>query len=333
MNTDFQYLVYTKRPFYLSELIRKSNATPVAKLAYERLVDYAIFKNSTKFKYDNTWLATEINVSAKTIARAKEKLIELGFMLESGEIVIPKPEAQEARASKFTNTTTSPRVEQQQVAPVAAQNIAIQTANIQKQENDNSVGLTGIDAANSLRAMLGGYKHKNNDGQNVSLDVTKCPVKVDKMSTLYNSPTITVNQITIQPLPEQVAKTSLAEKPKTENGLFSNSANRGIVGENVLSVKVGGNRKGGVARSIGEMVNQGEKGANIVVNLPYRTNNYIEAALRRMGAHGKDAERYSDEIKFSVTKGNFSHTEPLKAVRACLNLIERGAWRAPAGMY
>jgi hypothetical protein len=364
MNYDSQYLVYTKRPFYISQLIRKSNATPVAKLAYERLLDYALFKNTTMFSYENAWLAKEINVSPRTIARAKENLVELGFMTRDGEIIVSEPESPEVRESKFANQTTNQILEQsikaqkisstQALTHVVSQKVLSTPTSTTEAERDafytaqvavymsmnfiaseakkialiatNAKFPTEIDATKCPLDVT-------DSGQNVTLEVTKCRVTGDKMSPIYNSPTITVKQITDLPLPKPAAKTSLAEKPKTEKGLFSNSAHRGTVREKELIVQVAGNRKSGVARSIGEIVSQAGEGSKVFTSIPYRTTAYIEAGLRRMGAHGLDAERYSDEIKFSMTKGNFSQTEPLKAARACLKIIERGAWRAPAGMY
>ncbi len=68
--------------------------------------------------------------------------------------------------------------------------------------------------------------------------------------------------------------------------------------------------------------------------LPYKTQAYIESALIRMKAGTAERERYLDEISYSVTKGVFaSNSNPLKSVRACLNIIERGLWKPPAGMY
>jgi hypothetical protein len=52
----------------------------------------------------------------------------------------------------------------------------------------------------------------------------------------------------------------------------------------------------------------------------------------RVGA--KQSEQYFDEISYSITKGAFSASDnQMKAVRACLKIIESGKWRSPAGMY
>ncbi len=65
-------------------------------------------------------------------------------------------------------------------------------------------------------------------------------------------------------------------------------------------------------------------------------NRYIEAALQRMRVGAGQIEVYIDEITYSLTKGAFAQTyieSPMKAVRACLNIIEAGNWRPQAGMY
>jgi hypothetical protein len=65
-------------------------------------------------------------------------------------------------------------------------------------------------------------------------------------------------------------------------------------------------------------------------------NRYMETALQRMRVGAGQIEVYMDEITFSLTKGAFAETFaqcPMKAVRACLNIVEAGKWRPNAGMY
>ena len=110
-------------------------------------------------------------------------------------------------------------------------------------------------------------------------------------------------------------------------GLFSHSASSRSVECKQPSVSVQ-HRKSGIAQSAGQLLGTGK------TNLPYKTQAYIESALVRMKAGTAERERYLDEISYSMTKGAFaSNSNPLKSVRACLNIIERGQWKPPEGMY
>jgi hypothetical protein len=64
---------------------------------------------------------------------------------------------------------------------------------------------------------------------------------------------------------------------------------------------------------------------------------YIETALIRMKVTSpSERARYQSEIAYAATQGAFSETfshTPLKAIRACLNLVEAGRWKPNVGMY
>jgi hypothetical protein len=64
---------------------------------------------------------------------------------------------------------------------------------------------------------------------------------------------------------------------------------------------------------------------------------YIETALQRMKVTSpSERARYQSEIAYAATQGAFSDTyshTPLKAIRACLNLVEAGRWKPNVGMY
>lgn len=74
-----------------------------------------------------------------------------------------------------------------------------------------------------------------------------------------------------------------------------------------------------------------------LASLSPQHTSYIATALQRMKVTSpQERKRYTDEIAYAATQGAFAQTyrhTPLKAIRACLNLVEAGKWRANAGMY
>lgn len=65
-------------------------------------------------------------------------------------------------------------------------------------------------------------------------------------------------------------------------------------------------------------------------------NRYIESSLQRMRMGAKEIETYSTDINFSLKNGAFAETFsqcPMKAVRACLKIVEAGKWNLQAGIY
>ena len=72
-------------------------------------------------------------------------------------------------------------------------------------------------------------------------------------------------------------------------------------------------------------------------NLSQQHTSYIATALQRMKVTSpSERKRYTDEIAYAATQGAFAQTyrhTPLKAIRACLNLVEAGKWRANGGVY
>jgi hypothetical protein len=90
-------------------------------------------------------------------------------------------------------------------------------------------------------------------------------------------------------------------------------------------------------QSLATMLQGFTTGKTKTPKLDSKNTAYIETALIRMKVTSpSERARYQSEIAYAATQGAFSETfshTPLKAIRACLNLVEAGRWKANAGMY
>ena len=331
-------VAYAALPNYLLDLIdADASLTPTAKLIYFRLLRYAAYKKSTSFIITMAWLSERLQLNRKTVAAGLSLLKTHGYLTDEG-IVIPAPSiistgARQAPCSpnltqkhvKVTLAPTHPSPEPQPsikeavttnttaIDPSLVQNLLASVGSIKKvktpvtvaNQDNQQPNLTTADAQNLPMS-------DHTTGKKVASDVPILPSQCPKNS----HPIITIPN----------------NKPENNNqrpsaGLLPNSASSRTVDSTQPSVSVQ-HRKSGIAQSAAQLLGTGK------TNLPYKTQSYIESALIRMKAGTTERERYLDEISYSVTKGAFSrNSNPLKAVRACLNLIERGQWKPPAGMY
>jgi hypothetical protein len=138
------------------------------------------------------------------------------------------------------------------------------------------------------------------------------------------------------PAHEQAPNLVATKNTGNDVGMFSNHAKRGNVGN-------GTTEPSPTSPVVGSTKQITVKGTDVVAaakalhggKLRY-LNRYMETALQRMRVGAGQIEVYMDEITYSLTKGAFAETFaqcPMKAVRACLNIVEAGKWRPNAGMY
>lgn len=360
-------VAYTTLPYHALEAILSADLNPTAKLSYIRLLTYAAGKNRTSIQFEMSWLAKEINVDRKTVAKAVKQLKSAGYLNEQG-LVIPEPANYIApKVAKVATakpaTVPSVQILHKQNAPVAlAQSVAVQTlatepvvvkneaqeklyddetlkvfaslgikkphlkANNEKPEAvDPNFVQTKSSEQNFVQTKSDFVRTKNSDGNAVSKLATQVDLNQAENAPLL--PTITdnawVNFSTAwvkkshdmgKKVPPHITNTSLTDIK--DNKL----ANAGMLPDHAKRVSVG------FVKSASRSILNKQTSAKLTA--------YAQKALQRMRAGAADIERYTDEIIYSITQGAFANSEsPLKAVRACLNLIERGHWKAPAGMY
>lgn len=329
-------VAYASLPNYLLDLIdADQNLTPTAKLIYFRLLRYAAFKKSTTFIITIAWLSERLKLNRKTVAAGLQLLKAHNYLSDKG-IVIPEPPTTSTGARQVlcspNNTQKQAKITLAAIhATPEPETKAVTTTNA---AIDASVIQNILSAVGSTKKVKSAALTANADNQQPILTTTNVPflpitdhatgkkVAADVQNLPVQCPKNGHPIITIQNNNQE------SNNQRGSAGLLSHSASSRSVECKQPSVTVQ-HRKSGIAQSAGQLLRTGK--AN---SLPYKTQAYIESALIRMKAGTAERERYLDEISYSVTKGAFAcNSNPLKSVRACLNIIERGLWKPPAGMY
>lgn len=328
-------VAYAALPNYLLDLIdADASLTPTAKLIYFRLLRYAAYKKSTTFIITMAWLSQRLQLNRKTVAAGLSLLKTHGYLTDEG-IVIPAPSTISTGAKQAPCSQNSKQAK-----------VTLAAIDCKPQPSANDVAMpntTAIDPSlvQNLLASVGSIKkvktpvtvaNDNNQQPNLTTaDVQNLPISDHTTGKKVASD--------VQNLPSQCPKNShpilTIPNNKLENnnqrpsaGLLPCCASSRTVHSTQPSVRVQ-HRKSGIAQSAAQLL-----GKSKTNRLPYKTQVYIESALIRMKAGTAERERYLHEISYSVTKGAFaSNSNSFKAVRACLNIIERGQWKPPAGMY
>lgn len=327
-------VAYSALPNYLLDLIdADQNLTPTAKLIYFRLLRYAAYKKQTTFTITISWLSERLKLNRKTVAAGLQLLKVHGYLTDEG-IVIPAPVISTGARSVPCSPNNTQKQAKITLAAIHAtpepETKAVTTTNA---AIDASVIQNILSAVGSTKKVKSAALTANADNQQPILTTTNVPflpiidhatgkkVTADVQILPAECPKITHPIITIQNNNQE------NNNQRHSAGLFCNSASRRSVDATQPRVTVQ-HRKSGISRSAAQLLGTAK------TNLPHKTQAYIESALIRMKAGAAERERYLDEISYSVTKGAFaSNSNPLKSVRACLNIIERGQWKPPAGMY
>ena len=329
-------VAYASLPNYLLDLIdADTSLTPTAKLIYFRLLRYAAYKKQTTFTITISWLSERLNLNRKTVAAGLQLLKAHNYLSDEG-VVIPEPPTTSTGARKApcspSNTQKQAKVTLATIhATPEPETKAVTTTNA---TIDVSVIQNILSAVGSTKKVKSAALTANPDNQQPILTTPNVPIL-----PITDHETGKKVASDVQTLPIQCPKNGHSiltiQNNNQENnnqrgsaGLLSHSASSRSVECKQPSVTVQ-HRKSGAAQSAAQLLGTAKANA-----LPYKTQAYIESALSRMKAGTAERERYFDEISYSMTKGAFaSNSNPLKSVRACLNIIERGQWKPPAGMY
>lgn len=324
-------VAYASLPNYLLDLIdADTSLTPTAKLIYFRLLRYAAYKKSATFVITIAWLSERLNLNRKTVAAGLSLLKSNGYLTDEG-IVIPAP------TTISTGARRVPCVPSQSALKASGAEVEESKVKVTSSSN-NSVDvdflqglLTFVGSTKKLKTPITPVDQDNQRPELTTPDVPILPIADHATgkkvaADVQNLPAICPENG--QPIITIQNNTQENNNQRHSAGMFSKSASSRSVDSNQPSVTIQ-HRKSRVAQSEGQLL--GTAQAN---SLPYKTQAYIESALLRMRAGTADRERYLDEISYSMTKGVFAgNSNQLKSVRACLNLIERGQWKPPAGMY
>lgn len=335
---------YFTMPMYLMEnLSTDKYLTSSAIYIYIRLFAYASCVNTTQFGITIAWVAKNTGLSRKTVERSLALLAEHGYVNQEG-ICVGEPQSKQLRATaknhhvgggsvaqKFAQNpalgVTVNHFEQslEVVAQPAVKDSLTAEPVISKMETeqDQSIDL------NALLRSLGSTKRV---GQKVVTAVEPAEKvrqndqkPVDKMSHSIGQNVLKVGQndalhITIQ---DKQSKIKHSSTPSVTVGVLPVAKAKGVVEPTK-------------PKSLATMLQSFTTGKPKPA-LHGKHSAYIETALKRMMVTSpSERARYQSEIAYAATQGAFSETyshTPLKAIRACLNLVEAGRWRANAGMY
>ena len=290
-------VAYASLPNYLLDLIdADTHLTPTAKLIYFRLLRYAAYKKQTTFIITIAWLTERLSINRKTVAAGLQLLKNSGYLTDEG-ILIPAPTKTNkvARQAFYRSSPYPKQVKVAELSPVGAIPEPVVQSVVVTPATEAT--RTPVDASvmQNLLLAVGSIKKIKMP----QTDAPILPIAADEVGKKVAAD--------VQNLP--------TECPKNSHSIITIQNNK-QKNNNQHSVSVQ-HRQSGIAKT-----------------LPHKTQAYIESALIRMKAGTAERERYLDEIRYSVTQGAFaSNDSPLKSVRACLNIIERGDWRPPAGMY
>lgn len=315
---------YAALPMYALDIVQTdTRLTDSAKNVFIRLMAYASAKRTHLFYITATWVAVRTGICIKTAQRALQLLKTAGYVNDEGIVMpdpLPEQKAQRAQNSKIGASVVVSKMET--AKPVVKESL---TAEMSKTESTLDVQDKVLDIAEDLTSILR------------SLGSTK---KVTKPSG---------QTVQINPKPQDNLSQPIGQFVPEEGQMFSshitiNNKQSKIKHSSTPSVTVGvlpvAKAKGFVEptkpKSLATML-QGFTTGKPKPALHGKHSAYIETALKRMMVTSpSERARYQSEIAYAATQGAFSETyshTPLKAIRACLNLVEAGRWKANAGMY
>ena len=343
---------YFTMPMYLMEnLSTDKYLTSSAIYIYIRLFAYASCVNTTQFGITIAWVAKNTGLSRKTVERSLALLAEHGYVNQEG-ICVGEPQSKQLRA-----TAKNHHVGGGSVAQKFAQNPALgvtvnhfeQSLEVVAQPTvkqsltaETFVPKTGTEQDHSvdLNAMLRSLGSTKRVGQKVVTAVEPSekvrqndPKPVDKMSHSIGQNVLKVGQNDALYInnPNKQSKIKHSSTPSVtvgKVGLLPSTSSRGFVEKSQ-------------PKPLASFLPTLGKGQTVAIGKPaslsQQHESYIRSALTRMNVTSpSERQRYTNEIAYAATQGAFSETykhTPLKAIRACLNLVEAGKWRANGGMY
>lgn len=323
---DGKPVSYAVIPKYMIDVIMLDDRITLSALKiFMRLMTYASAVNSCRFKITHAWLEKNTALSPKTVARALAQLKSYGYVNDDGIVYSAPP--QEAKRATVKQSLTVQPVPSVQVHHIVDANDMIET----KQDQSTDFNNTDQDIASELNDILrslGSVKKVKTTGQIVqstgqnsqSSGQNSHPyITIPKNNLLENTPTV----------PAEKPATKKPTQPADQTGLLFSASQKGFV-------------EPSKPKPLASFLPTLGKGATVAIGKPTTVlspqhESYIRSALTRMNVTSpSERQRYTTEIAYAATQGAFSETyrhTPLKAIRACLNLVEAGKWRANGGMY
>ncbi len=339
-------VAYATLPMYMLNIVSQdTNLTSASKLVFIRLMAYASAKNNTSFGITAQWVADNTGLNRNTVSRALTLLRLQKYINDDGIVYQAPPEkVPRVNVPKISaNKTAKPVVDR-----VCEENKpATDEVKIVKEEPVKAQEKREIPANGLAMLIAMGIKKRQptpqNDAVVIEKDPEPMPQTVAEMLENVAEPMPHFEQPmleTIAPMLETIAShitipnNNLLNNTPTANadavGLFSDSASVGFVAGPGATSKTNA-RRSNRPMSMAEIFSGKPK------TLKRNEEAYIESALKRMNVtSASERERYTAEIGYSSTQGTYTATyteAPMKAIRACLNLVERGAWKHPVGMY
>lgn len=320
---------YAVVPMYMLNIIMNdSRLTQSAFKVFMRLMAYASCVNSCQFKITHAWLEKNTGLSDKTVARAMAQLKACGYVDDMGVVYMAPPvEAKRATVKQSLPVQRAPSVQVNHF-PDATKMVEMSKPLQNSEPLDEKLDVSG--ELNDILRSLGSVKKVKSTPQTVQTTPQNSGV------TPQNSdPYITIpNNTLLKNTPTASAEKVAAKKQPVQNepsGLFSSTSSSGVVGFVEKSKP----------KPLASFIPTLGKNQTVAIGKPASLSpqhtSYIAAALQRMNVTSQsERKRYLDEIAYAATQGAFADTyrhTPLKAIRACLNLVEAGKWRANGGMY
>jgi DNA-binding Lrp family transcriptional regulator len=341
MTYNGEPLAYCTIPMYIMQnMAEDKNLTSSAIVVYLRLLAYASCVNTGKFVITIAWVAKNTGLSRKTVERSLNMLKELGYITHEG-LNFGEPKSKQTRETakgyadyrhKAVATTNTPSVTVNHLDPVlevVSQPAVKESLTAEPVVNSDTLQQDQSIDLNALLRSLGSTKRV---GQKVVTAVESAekvrqndPKPVDKMthSIGQNVSQIGQNDALHINNPNKQSKIKHSSTPSVTVGLLPSTSPRGFV-------------EPSKPKSLATML-QGFATGKPKPALHGKQTAYIETALQRMKVTSpSERARLQSEIAYAATQGAFSDTyshTPLKAIRACLNLVESGRWKPNAGMY
>lgn len=321
---------YATLPMYALDIVQTdARLTDSAKNVFIRLMAYASAKRTHLFYITATWVAVRTGICTKTAQRALQLLKTTGYVNDEGIVMpdpLPEQKAQRAPVPKIGTSVVVSKMET--IKPEQAtikQSLTVEMSEPAKNLDNQDQTLDIAEDLTSILRSLGSTKKVSKpSGQTVQIN----PKQQDNLSPptgqfVPQEGQMFPSHITIQDKQSKIKQSSTPSVTVGKIGLLPSTSSRGFVEPTK-------------PKSLADML-QGFTTGKPKTKLHSKQTAYIETALIRMKVTSpSERARYQTEIAYAATQGVFSETyshTPLKAIRACLNLVEAGRWKANVGMY
>lgn len=319
-------VAYATLPMYmLNAALQQDTLTPAAKLVFVRLMAYASAVHTNTFAITVAWVAKNTGLCRKTAARALALLSDQGYVNSAGIVFTAPPEKTKRTtqhhfpdATKMIEPDITPADIEIDLGIDLEAGLGIDLnvdCDIDQLPNPSlEIDLT-LDETTDIGGQLNDLLR--------NLGSTK---RVDKMSHAVgkNVPPMGKNVPPIITIPNKQSEIKHSSTPSVTVGVLPVAKAKGFVEPTK-------------PKSLATMLQGFATGKPKAPTLEGKHSAYIETALVRMNVTSpSERARYKSEIAYAATQGAFSDTfshTPLKAIRACLNLVEAGRWKANGGMY